>query len=163
MTEYNKLKNLNNKLPMTELTTHVLLADDDKDDREDFIEAFKSLKMQTELQVVKNGAELMTYLNDPSLRLPHLLFLDLNMPKKSGRECLIEIKKIERLKNLTVAIYSTSSSEKDIEDTFMNGANVYIKKPAHLTVLKKVISQILTINWQYQTSGLNRDNFLLQL
>ena len=105
----------------------------------------------------------MAYLNEPSSSIPHLLFLDLNMPKKSGLECLIEIKQIEKLKNLTVVIYSTSSSEKDIEDTFLNGANVYLKKPAHLTVLKKSLLHVLTINWQYHTSGLNRDNFLLHL
>ncbi len=148
---------------MTEVTTHVLLADDDKDDREDFMDAFKSLKLSIEVQVVNNGIELMKYLNEPSVIIPHILFLDLNMPKKSGLECLIELKKIERLKNLTVVIYSTSSSEKDMEDTFVNGANVYMKKPAHLTVLKKLLSHVLTINWQYHTSGLNRDNFLMQL
>lgn len=148
---------------MFEVTTHVLLAEDDKDDRENFIEAFKSLKMNTDVQVVNNGIELMEYLNDASLPLPHLLFLDLNMPKKSGLQCLMEIKKIERLKNLTVAIYSMSSSEKVIEESFLSGANVYIKKPAHLTVLKKILLNVLTINWQYHTSGLNRDNFLLQL
>ena len=141
----------------------ILLADDDKDDRTDFIEAFETLKIATTVETVKNGIELMKYLNEPSATLPHLLFLDLNMPKKSGLECLIEIKKNERLKNLTVVIYSTSSSEKDMEDTFLNGANVYIKKPAHLTMLKKTLQHVLTINWQYYTSGLNRDNFLLHL
>ncbi len=144
-------------------TVHILLADDDKDDRNDFIEAFESLKIITKVHTVKNGIELMTYLTDQSVKLPHLLFLDLNMPKKSGLECLIEIKQINRLKNLTIVIYSTSSSEKDMEDTFIHGANVYIKKPAHLTMLKKTLLHVLTINWQYHTSGLNRDNFLLHL
>ena len=141
----------------------VLLADDDKDDRTDFIEAFETLKIETAVETVNNGVELMTYLNEPNAVIPHLLFLDLNMPKKSGLECLIEIKKNQRLKNLTVVIYSTSSSEKDMEDTFLNGANVYIKKPAHLTMLKKTLQHVLTLNWQYHTSGLNRDNFLLHL
>ena len=148
---------------MKEVATQVLLADDDKDDRDDFIEAFTSLKMNIELQVVKNGVELMKHLTDPSTNIPHIVFLDLNMPKKSGLECLTEIRKIDRLKNLTIVIYSTSSSEKQMEDTFVNGANIYIKKPAHLTVLKKLLSQVLTINWQYHTSGLNRNNFLIQL
>jgi CheY-like chemotaxis protein len=141
----------------------ILLADDDKEDRTDFIEAFETLKIKTVVQTVKNGLELMQYLNEPSAVIPHLLFLDLNMHKKSGLECLIEIKQLEKLKSLTVVIYSTSSSEKDIEDTFLNGANVYLKKPAHLTFLKKTLLHILTINWQYHTSGLNRDNFLLQV
>ena len=144
-------------------TIRILLADDDKDDRTDFIEAFETLKIATTVETVKNGIELMKYLNEPSATLPHLLFLDLNMPKKSGLECLVEIKRMQRLKNLTVVIYSTSSSEKDIEDTFLSGANVYLKKPAHLTVLKKALLHILTIHWQYHTTALSRDNFLLQI
>lgn len=144
-------------------TMRVLLADDDSEDRSDFIEAFESLKIATAVETVNNGVALMNYLADASIKLPHLLFLDLNMPKKSGLECLIEIRQIERLKNLTVVIYSTSSSERDIEETFLHGANVYLKKPAHLTMLKKLLLHVLTINWQYHTSGLNRDNFLLQL
>lgn len=141
----------------------VLLADDDKDDCADFIEAFESLKIKTVVTTVKNGIDLMKYLTDPSVQIPHLLFLDLNMPKKSGLDCLAEIKQIEKLKDMTVVIYSTSSAEKDMEDTFLKGANVYLKKPAHLTVLKKTLTHILTINWQYHTAALNRDNFLLRL
>jgi len=148
---------------MTNEIIRVLLADDDKDDRNDFIEAFESLKISTTVETLKNGVQLMKYLNNPSTKLPHLLFLDLNMPKKSGLDCLLEIKQIERLKHLTVVIYSTSSSEKDIEDTFLHGANIYIKKPAHLTVLKKTLLHVLTLNWQYYTSGMNRDNFLFHL
>jgi len=148
---------------MTNEIIRVLLADDDKDNRNDFIEAFESLKISTTVETLKNGVQLMKYLNNPSTKLPHLLFLDLNMPKKSGLDCLLEIKQIERLKHLTVVIYSTSSSEKDIEDTFLHGANIYIKKPAHLTVLKKTLLHVLTLNWQYYTSGMNRDNFLFHL
>ena len=148
---------------MTNEIIRVLLADDDKDDRNDFIEAFESLKISTTVETLKNGVELMKYLNNPSTKLPHLLFLDLNMSKKSGLDCLLEIKQIERLKHLTIVIYSTSSSEKDIEDTFLHGANIYIKKPAHLTVLKKTLLHVLTLNWQYYTSGMNRDNFLFHL
>lgn len=148
---------------MNEVTMHVLLADDDKDDLDDFMEAFNSLQLNIEVLAVKNGIDLMEYLNDPSTKIPDLVFLDLNISKKSGLECLIEIRKVKQLKNLTIVIYSTSSTEKDVEDAFVNGANVYIKKPAHFTVLKKLLSQVLTINWQYHTSGLNRDNFLMQL
>lgn len=148
---------------MNNETVHILLAEDDKDYRNDFIEAFESLKIITKVHTVKNGIDLITYLSEPTVKLPHLLFLDMNMPEKSGLECLIEIKQINKLENLTIVIYSTSSTEKDIEEAFLNGANVYIKKPAYLTMLKKTLLHVLTINWQYHTSGLNRDNFLLQL
>lgn len=151
------------KLNMQNQLMYVLLADDDDDDRVDFAEAFENLKFNTSVTSVRNGVELMKFLNDPSEHLPHIIFLDLNMPKKSGLECLIEIRKTERLKGLTVAVYSTSSSEKDIEETFLKGANIYIKKPANLALLKKTLHHVLTIDWQYQSSGLNRDNFLLQI
>ena len=96
----------------------VLLAEDDDEDRMVFLEALDSLKIKTAVQTVNNGAALIKHLQDLNSVIPHLLFLDLNMPKKSGLACLVEIKQMERLKNLTIVIYSTSSSEKDIEETF---------------------------------------------
>ena len=119
--------------------------------------------MNTIVNVVKDGQELINHLTQKDVILPHVLFLDLNMPIKTGLECLKEIKNIDRLKNISIAIYSTSASEKDIEETFVRGANVYIKKPSSFLSLKKILSEVITINWQYQTSGLNRDNFLLSL
>lgn len=148
---------------MTNEPIYVLLADDDEDDRLFFTDAFGEIKIKTVVETVKDGQELMDYLAKPTTVLPHVLFLDLNMPRKTGLDCLSEIKKIDRLKDLVVAIYSTSASEEDIEDTFVKGANVYIKKPNDFSALKKVLSEVITINWHYQTSGLNRDNFLLSL
>lgn len=142
---------------------HILLADDDEDDRNLFIDALNELKINTKIEVVKDGQELLDFFDKPDVNLPQILFLDLNMPCKTGIECLTEIKKDERLKNLSIAIYSTSASEKDIEETFVRGANVYIKKPNNFDSLKKVLSEVVTLNWQYHTSGLNRDNFLLSL
>lgn len=143
--------------------TNITLADDDDDDRMFFEDAFAELKLQTKVTTYSDGAQLMDYLNGANNFLPDLLFLDLNMPKKSGLECLKEIKKQAHLKQIAIAIYSTSSSEEDIENTFINGANVYIKKPNNFKQLKKVLSQVVTTNWQYQNSNLNRENFLLRL
>ncbi|AQS94420.1 response regulator [Polaribacter sp. BM10] len=141
----------------------IILADDDEDDRLFFEDAFDELKINTKVSTFKDGLELMNYLNQEDSILPKILFLDLNMPKKSGIECLTEIKKVDRLKDIAIVIYSTSASEEDIENTFVLGANVYIKKPNNFKKLKKVLSNVVTINWQYQTSGLNKDNFLLRL
>lgn len=142
---------------------YVLLADDDEDDRLFFKDVFDELKINTIVSTVDDGEELMKYLSRNDHVLPHILFLDLNMPFKTGLECLTEIKKMDHLKEMAIAIYSTSASEKEIEDTFVNGANIYIKKPSDFGTLKKVLSDVISINWQYQTSGLNRDNFLLSL
>jgi CheY-like chemotaxis protein len=142
---------------------YILLADDDEDDRLFFKDAFEEMRMKTVVQTVNNGQELMNLLAQPDTVLPHILFLDLNMPFKTGIECLNEIRRMAHLKDIAVAIYSTSASEEDIEETFVKGANVYIKKPNDFGTLKKVLSEVITLNWQYHTSGLNRDNFLLSL
>jgi CheY-like chemotaxis protein len=140
---------------------YVLLADDDEDDRLIFREAFGEIKIKTTVKTVNDGVELMDYLNRNEDELPHILFLDLNMPRKNGLDCLSEIKSINRLKDIPVAIYSTSASEEDIEDTLVKGANIYIKKPNDFGTLKKILEEVITINWQYHTSGLNREAFLL--
>ena len=148
---------------MNKEQTKILLADDDEDDRMFFTDAFKEVKIKTKVDIVKDGQELMNFLNHPQNDLPDVLFLDLNMPRKSGMECLAEIKEDDRLKNIAIVIYSTSASETDIEETFVKGANVYLQKPSDFGVLKKLLSEVIIINWQYQTSGLNRDNFILSL
>ena len=141
----------------------ILLADDDEDDRLFFREALEELNIKSKIKMVNDGVELMNHLYREDVNLPHLLFLDLNMPRKTGMECLLEIRQSEHLKDLIIAIYSTSASEQDIEDAFVKGANVYLKKPNDFYTLKKILEEVVTINWQYQTSGLNRENFLLSI
>lgn len=148
---------------MTKDFINITLADDDEDDRLFFTDAFDELKINTRVNTFKDGVELMNYLNNMDSVLPNILFLDINMPKKNGVECLLEIKKNERFRDIAIAIYSTSSSEEHIEETFVNGANIYIKKPNDFQTLKKILSDVVTLNWQYHTSGLNKDNFLLRM
>ena len=148
---------------MRPTSLHIMLADDDEDDRLFFREAFEEVKINYEFSTFNDGEQLMDYLNEASNPLPDIIFLDLNMPRKSGIECLREIRNDDRLKKISVAIYSTSSSEQDIEDTFVSGANVYIKKPNDFNMLKKILSDVVHINWQYITDGLNKDSFILSL
>ena len=147
---------------MDVIKLNVLLADDDEDDRFLFEQALNDIKIRTNLSLFKNGKELMDYLLQIDIK-PHLIFLDLNMPIKNGMECLLEMKQDTNLKNIPVAIYSTSSSEQDIENTFISGANIYINKPTNFNKLKDVIEKVLQLNWQYQTSNLNKDNFLFRI
>lgn len=142
---------------------HIMLADDDEDDRLFFKEAFEEVKVEHKITTFVDGVQLMNHLQQPENPLPDIIFLDLNMPRKSGVECLKEIRADQRLKEITVAIYSTSSSEQDIEDTFVSGANVYIRKPNDFSMLKKVLSDVVLINWQYITDGFNKDSFILSL
>ena len=141
----------------------ITLADDDEDDRLFFIDAFQDLKISTKVNTVNNGKELLKFLNQTETVLPNIIFLDLNMPILNGIECLKEIKRDKRFKDIAIAIYSTSTSDQDVEDTFVLGANIYIKKPSDFKDLKKILSDVVTINWQYHTNDLNKDNFLLRL
>jgi len=142
---------------------HIILADDDEDDILFFTDAFDELKINTKVNTFKDGEELMNYLNTDDAVMPNVLFLDLNMPKKTGIECLTEIKANNKMSGIAIAIYSTSASEEDIEKTFVLGANIYIKKPGDFKKLKKVLSEVVSINWQYHTNSLNKDNFLLRV
>lgn len=148
---------------MKPVKTRVLLADDDEDDRLFFSDALTSLKAETEIIEAEDGDKLMRYLEDEANELPDILFLDLNMPCKNGFECLDAIRLSARLRHMTVAIYSTSAEERDIETAFVKGANVYIRKPSDFESLKKTLSEVLNVNWQFQTGGLNRDTFLFSI
>ncbi len=148
-------------MPLNNL--NIVLADDDEDDRLLFKEAIEDLKIKTKLSLFSDGKELMDFLALPNIVLPHIVFLDLNMPKKNGMQCLKEIRMNSALNQVSVAIYSTSSSEYDIEQTFVNGANIYLNKPNNFRKLQEAVEKVLQINWQYHSSNLNLDNFLLKL
>ncbi len=140
---------------------HILLAEDDQDDRSFFKKVFDSLKISHLLDMCEDGPELMAYLDDSHV-LPHIIFLDINMPGKSGMECLREIRSNARLRETTVAIYSSMSSAATVEEAFIAGANIFIKKPSDFEELKKILSEVMYINWQYVTDGLNRENYMLK-
>ncbi len=142
---------------------HIMLADDDEDDRNFFNDAINDLKISNKLTIFNNGKDLMDYLEHPETVLPDILFLDLNMPCKTGNECLKDIRSNPKFKDISIAIYSTSSSDKDIEETFVGGANIYIKKPNDFTKLKKVLKEVVNLNWQFHTSKLNKDTFFFSI
>lgn len=142
---------------------HILLADDDEGDRLIFKVAFSELKIKTVVQTVNNGTQLMEWLNMKDIPTPYLLFLDLNMPSKNGLECLKEIKSNEKLKDVFIAIYSTSDNEKDMEETFRHGANIYITKPTDFNMLKQVLEKAVKTSSKYQDPTRIRENFLLRI
>jgi len=135
----------------------IMLADDDMDDRDLFTEAASSHNVTVE--VASNGLELMDALHKTT-ELPCCVFLDLNMPEKGGKECLEEIRKDTRLSKLLVVIYSTSSSRKDIEDTFALGANLYVVKPSSFAKIRETIASILNINWKMYPPNADKDSFV---
>ena len=141
----------------------ILLADDDEVDRLLFKEALAEIEIVSIVHTVNNGIQLMEYLSEMKDNLPQLIFLDLNMPRKSGLECLKEIRVNEEFNSIPVAIYSTSASENDIEETFLNGANIYIKKPNDFSVLKQLLAKAVSSAHLYLEPSFNIDIFLLRI
>ena len=124
---------------------NILLADDDTDDRIFFKQALEELKQSTHLTTVNDGEELMNYLSENEGPFPDVLFLDINMPRKNGLECLAEIKKNKKFKGIAVVMFSTSNSWDMINMLFNSGSNVYIHKPSDFSQLKQVIYHALPI------------------
>ncbi len=124
---------------------NILLADDDFDDCNFFKQALEALPLATQLKIVNDGEQLMNYLDDNAEKLPHVLFLDINMPRKNGLECLSEIKSNAKLKDLPVVILSTLNSQEKINSIFRIGGNVYVHKPGDFAQLKQVILHALPI------------------
>jgi CheY-like chemotaxis protein len=121
---------------------YILLADDDADDQELFVEALADTP--TEISAVYNGIQLMQKLTSDS-RLPDIIFLDLNMPEKDGKECLSELKRTPELASIMIFIYSTSRSKRDIDETFDLGATLYITKPNSFTELKHTLKSVISM------------------
>ena len=114
----------------------ILVADDDPDDRMLTRDAFEESRLRNVLEMVEDGEELMDYLNhqgkysgDGAKPHPSLILLDLNMPRKDGREALKEIKTNPNLRNIPVVVLTTSKAEEDILRTYDLGVNAYVVKP----------------------------------
>ena len=141
----------------------IFLADDDADDRIFFEEALLDVNQPTTLTTATDGAELMDNLektvNKPPP--PHLIFLDLNMPRKNGFECLREIRETPRLKDIPVVIFSTSSNQGEIDTTFSLGANCYVRKPNSHKNLVATIENVLALDLWNLKMQLPREQFVL--
>ncbi|MEP6809465.1 MAG: response regulator [Chthoniobacterales bacterium] len=124
----------------------ILMADDDADDRLMTKEAFAESRLVNDLRFVEDGVELLDYLKrrgkyeDPaSSPRPGLILLDLNMPKKDGREALKEIKADPKLKSIRVVVLTTSKAEEDIYRTYDLSAASYITKPVTFSAMAEVV------------------------
>ena len=124
---------------------NILLADDDIDDRFLFEKALNEIPIATHLTIVHDGEQLMNYLFENSAHLPDILFLDISMPRKTGIECLSEIKENIKLKDISVVMFSTFfPQDLKYEHNIINilsviGAQHNIRKPGDFAKLKEVI------------------------
>ena len=131
----------------------ILIADDDAEDRMLLKEAFDENKLKNTVQFVENGEELMDYLHNQGrysdkdqYPLPGLILLDLNMPKKDGREALKEIKEDPHLRLIPIVVLTTSKAEEDIFKTYDLGVSSFITKPVTFVALVEMM-KTLTSYW----------------
>lgn len=124
----------------------IFLVDDDQGDIDLTLEVMEQSKLILNIKVFKNGLEVMNHLNSLSQQanpvLPDLILLDLNMPKKDGREVLADIKSDVLLKQIPVVILTTSDAEIDILKSYNLGANCYVRKPVGLLEFTAVVQSI---------------------
>ncbi|MGR3278856.1 response regulator [Acaryochloris marina NIES-2412] len=124
----------------------ILLVEDDEGDIELTLEAFNRSKIALNLNVVRDGMEAMAYLQQQgefqTKSSPDFILLDLNLPRKDGREVLHEIQANEYLKQIPVVVLTTSEADEDILRSYQVGANAYVTKPVGLKGLTKVVTML---------------------
>lgn len=125
------------------LIQHILMADDDADDRFLVQAAFEDNKIEQKLLFFEDGEQLLDHLQDESIQgITRFILLDLNMPKRDGRDVLRTLKADEQLSTIPVIVFSTSKAPDDINSSYKLGANSYVVKPSSYEHLKEVIQKI---------------------
>lgn len=134
----------------------ILIAEDDADDRFLLQAAFEENGFKDRLEFVENGVEVIEYLTGDKpkaadRKFPRFILLDLNMPKKDGREVLKELKQHAELKKIPVVIFSTTNNEQEMRRCYELGANSYITKPNSFESLIKTVAALRSY-WMHTSS-----------
>ncbi|ASZ13656.1 response regulator [Chitinophaga pendula] len=141
----------------------LLIADDDQDDFELFQEALEELVLPASVQHCRDGVELMGVLKlSRPTELPDIIFLDLNMPQKTGYECIREIKGDTSLKDIPVVIFSTSFQPEIVQQLCQYGADRYLVKPNSFKDLVKAIRRVFSLAAETKLHCNSVDDFVLQ-
>ena len=123
------------------------IVDDDLDDQELFVEAVSEVDKSIECISVSSCEDALDMLKNNKVPLPDIIFLDLNMPRLNGKQCLSELKRLSHLKHIPVIIYSTSSEKRDIEETSRLGAAHFLTKPSKFKELCTALDFVVSKEW----------------
>lgn len=140
---------------------NIYLADDDQADCLLFKDALEELPVSANLTTVHDGEQLMDLLTQKGNKLPDVLFLDLNMPRKNGFAALGQIKRDEKLLDLPVMVFSTANDQTKVKAVFRDAAHYYIRKPAKFSELKEVIYKALALIAAGNMQLPKQENFVL--
>ncbi|CAN5337845.1 hypothetical protein BH09BAC1_BH09BAC1_00510 [soil metagenome] len=142
---------------------YILLADDDEDDRMFFKQALSQSKTNIHLDEVEDGQQLTEYIAKiESPPPPDVIFLDINMPYKNGKECLQVIRANKKFISVPIIMFSTSTRLKDIEDTFADGANMYVPKSVFYKHDFSFLDKRFSPNWRSDLLNVSREQFLMK-
>lgn len=123
---------------------YIVLADDDEDDRYAFIHSLKDVSANIHLQEAQDGVGLINLLHQHPEQ-PHLIILDINMPRKSGIECLQEIRAVKEFRSIPIIVFSTSVDNKSLASAQKYGADFYIQKPDSFGQIRRFAKLCLNI------------------
>lgn len=141
---------------------YVMLADDSPDEHFLFIHTVKGIDKSITISTAMNGEDLLNKLAGGT-NLPDIIFLDINMPFKNGKECLHDMRQDVHLRDIPVVIYSTSDEKSDVEETFALGADMYLKKPQDFIELEDILKELFK---KYRGQGFHRgdrDRYIFRL
>jgi DNA-binding response OmpR family regulator len=135
------------------MNKHILIIDDDEDDCDLFCDAVVIIDSQITCDKALRGDKALNLIQGGYT--PDFIFLDLNMPLIDGKKCIVELRKIESLRNVPIIVYTTSKRKDDEDATHQLGANYFITKPSSLTELCNEISFVLSKDWFPALSDVN--------
>ncbi|MDQ3016817.1 MAG: response regulator [Bacteroidota bacterium] len=139
-------------------TKQIILAEDDEDDTQFFESALNCISDPPELIHARDGVELTIILRELE-NLPDVVFIDLNMPRKNGAQCLQEIREAEAFKDLPVVVLSTTSNQDVIDAVYHSGANLYVQKPSDMQSWKNAIAKVLSLDWNIHCPHAVKERF----
>lgn len=142
------------------LCSHIMLADDDDDDCLIFKDVVMEMYPGVTITRAINGKQLLEILQADNSKLADIIFLDVNMPVKTGFEALAEIRSMDKLSRIPVIMFSTSAQTRALEKAFELGAHYFVQKPASADKLKNILQKLLTTDWS-GTPQATRQDFLL--
>lgn len=125
----------------------IILAEDDSEDQELFLDALGETDAATEVTTVENGQQLLDNLRDESQPNPDIIFIDMSMPVKGGIKALEEIKGDKDLKDIPAVMLSTWDHPLDIEDAFDKGADLYVQKPSSFAGFVLLLKKVIFLHW----------------
>jgi CheY-like chemotaxis protein len=149
--------------PLKDQPIKIFLADDNRGDCLLFGRALSELNIYTRLTVVNNGEQILQILELNKAVPPDIIFLDVNMPGKSGYDCLDEIRQDPAFNQVPVIMMSTSNAVETVNKAYKHGANLYICKPNSFPKLKEMLRQILAMEWDISFRQISESEFYMAL